>query len=151
MSRETNQARAIAVHAGVKWLGHKADCPRCARAGHAGGRGAGPCKNGAPLYLAYLAANKELAHQRELDRQPAPGQEPFSDQTRAGGTYPGRHPQHEPETRTQEDDLMTTRIATPEEIAQVDAHANQWWLSVLTFGVIPKPEPIPEPELEAGQ
>ena len=43
---------------------------------------------------------------------------------------------------------MTCRRLTPEEIRQADAAYRQWWLSVLTLGLIPKPEP--EPELEAG-
>lgn len=73
MSRETDQARAAAMHAGTAWLTHKADCPRCARAGHAGGRGPGPCRRGLPLYTAYLATSKELERQRELDRHPPPG------------------------------------------------------------------------------
>ena len=41
---------------------------------------------------------------------------------------------------------MTTRLATPEEIRQADAECLQWWLSVLTLGLIPRPEP--ERELE---
>ena len=40
---------------------------------------------------------------------------------------------------------MTTRRLTPEEIERADAANRQWWLSVLTLGLIPKPEP----ELEA--
>jgi hypothetical protein len=43
---------------------------------------------------------------------------------------------------------MTDRILTREEIEQADAAYRQWWLHVLTLGLIPKPEP--EPELEAG-
>jgi hypothetical protein len=42
---------------------------------------------------------------------------------------------------------MTYRLATPEEIERSDAAFRQWWLSFLTLGLIPKPEP--EPELEA--
>jgi hypothetical protein len=42
---------------------------------------------------------------------------------------------------------MTSRRMTPEEIKRADAAYRQWWLSVLTLGLIPKPEP--EPELEA--
>ena len=42
---------------------------------------------------------------------------------------------------------MTTRRMTQEEIERSDAAERQWWLSVLTLGLIPKPEP--EPELEA--
>ena len=34
----------------------------------------GPCKHGAPLYLAYESARRELAEQRRLDSQPPPGQ-----------------------------------------------------------------------------
>ena len=41
---------------------------------------------------------------------------------------------------------MTHRRMTPEEIDQADAADRQWWLSVLTLGLIPKPER----ELEAG-
>ena len=43
---------------------------------------------------------------------------------------------------------MTCRSLTPEEIERADAAVRQWWLSVLTLGLIPAPEP--EPELEAG-
>ena len=35
---------------------------------------------------------------------------------------------------------MTCRRMTPEEIEQADAAYRQWWLSVLTLGLIPKPE-----------
>ena len=35
---------------------------------------------------------------------------------------------------------MTLRRMTPEEIKQADAAHRQWWLSVLTLGLIPKPE-----------
>jgi hypothetical protein len=35
---------------------------------------------------------------------------------------------------------MTCRVSTPEEAAEADARERQWWLSVLTFGLIPKPE-----------
>ena len=40
---------------------------------------------------------------------------------------------------------MTRHRLTPEEIKQADAAYRQWWLSVLTLGLFPKPEP----ELEA--
>ena len=43
---------------------------------------------------------------------------------------------------------MTLRLATPEEIERTDAACRQWWLSVLTLGLIPKPEL--EPEIEIG-
>jgi len=42
---------------------------------------------------------------------------------------------------------MTCRIATPEEIRQADAECLQWWLSLLTLGLIPRPEPEREPEI----
>jgi hypothetical protein len=42
---------------------------------------------------------------------------------------------------------MTERRMTPEEIARSDAAYWQWWLHVLTLGLIPKPEA--KPELEA--
>jgi hypothetical protein len=43
---------------------------------------------------------------------------------------------------------MTCRRMTPEEIERSAAAYRQWWLSVLTAGIIPRPEP--EPELEAS-
>ena len=39
---------------------------------------------------------------------------------------------------------MTHRRMTPAEIDQADAADRQWWLSVLTLGLIPKPERQPE-------
>ena len=42
---------------------------------------------------------------------------------------------------------MTTRRLTPAEIERDDAAERQWWLSVLTLGLIPKPEPELEAEL----
>jgi len=42
---------------------------------------------------------------------------------------------------------MTTRRMTPEEIERADAAYRQWWLSVLTFSLIPGPEPEPEAEI----
>jgi hypothetical protein len=41
---------------------------------------------------------------------------------------------------------MTERAMTPEEIERADAAYRQWWLSFLTLGIVPRPEP--EPELE---
>jgi hypothetical protein len=43
---------------------------------------------------------------------------------------------------------MTTRRLTPQEIERSDAAERQWWLSVLTLGIIPKPEAEAEPEIE---
>jgi len=42
---------------------------------------------------------------------------------------------------------MTERSMTPEEIERADAAFRQRWLSVLTLGVVPKPEPDPEIEI----
>lgn len=39
---------------------------------------------------------------------------------------------------------MTSRLLTEEEIERADAACRQWWLPVLTLGLIPKPEPAPE-------
>ena len=39
---------------------------------------------------------------------------------------------------------MTERRMTPEEIERADAAYRQSWLSVLTLGLIPKPEREPE-------
>ena len=36
---------------------------------------------------------------------------------------------------------MTCRILTPEEVKQANAAYRQWWLHILTLGLIPKPEP----------
>ncbi len=44
---------------------------------------------------------------------------------------------------------MTCRRMTPEEIERADAAYRRWWLSVLTLGLVPKPEPEHEMELEA--
>jgi TrwC relaxase len=54
--------------------------------------------------------------------------------------------QAERRNRTRNGGRMTCRRMTPEEIKQADAAYRQWWLSVLTLGLIPKPER----ELEAG-
>ena len=62
------------------------------------------------------------------------------------GDFPGRAAKPQPEQhRTRNGGRMTCRRMTPEEIKQADAAYRQWWLSVLTLGLFPKPEP----ELEA--
>jgi hypothetical protein len=43
---------------------------------------------------------------------------------------------------------ITDRVLTPEEIERADAAYRQWWLHVLTLGLIPQPGP--EREVEAG-
>jgi hypothetical protein len=77
MSRETKQARAVALGAGTRWYSHKADCPRCARCAHSGGRGPGPCKHGHPLYLAYMSAQADLTRNLQLDKHPPAGMDPL--------------------------------------------------------------------------
>ena len=42
---------------------------------------------------------------------------------------------------------MTTGRMTPEQAERADAACRQWWLSVLTLGLIPKPDPEPEIEI----
>ncbi len=43
---------------------------------------------------------------------------------------------------------MTERSLTPEEIERADAAYRQWWLPVLTPGIIPRPGRELELELE---
>ncbi|MGH3193833.1 MAG: hypothetical protein ACRDPY_08665 [Streptosporangiaceae bacterium] len=43
--------------------------------------------------------------------------------------------------------MTTRRMTTPEEIERADAAYRQWLLSVLTFGLIPRPEPEPGIEI----
>jgi hypothetical protein len=43
---------------------------------------------------------------------------------------------------------MTCRRLTPEEIERSDAASRQWWLHVLTLGLIPKPGPVLTPDLD---
>jgi hypothetical protein len=51
---------------------------------------------------------------------------------------------------------MTERLLTPEQVKQANAYFRQRWLSLLTMGIIPKPEklpfltlgPVPKPEAE---
>lgn len=76
-SRETTLARVAARDRTARWKAHVADCPRCARSCRAGGRGAGPCKHGIPLYLASESARRELAESIRLDRLPPPGSVPL--------------------------------------------------------------------------
>jgi hypothetical protein len=42
---------------------------------------------------------------------------------------------------------MTCRRMTEEEIARANAAYRQWWLHILTLGLVPKPEPEPEAEI----
>ena len=67
--------------------------------------------------------------------------------TRGRATFPAAAPAAG-RNRARTGGRMTERSLTPEEIERADAAYRQWWLSVLTLGLIPKPEP--EPELEIG-
>ena len=42
---------------------------------------------------------------------------------------------------------MTTGRLTDAEMERSDAAERQWWLSVLTLGLVPKPEPEIEAEI----
>jgi hypothetical protein len=69
VSRGTSLARAAFRHAAGRWRAHLASCPRCDRSARSS-RGPGPCKHGAPLYLACESARRELAGQKRLGSQP---------------------------------------------------------------------------------
>lgn len=74
MSIETTLARTQAMHAGVRWHGHRRDCPRCVTAQRAR-KPDQMCVAGVSLYQAHREAEAELTRQIELDQQPIPGQE----------------------------------------------------------------------------
>jgi hypothetical protein len=42
---------------------------------------------------------------------------------------------------------VTERAMTQEEIERQDAFWRQWWLSFLTLGIVPRPDPEPEIEI----
>ena len=44
---------------------------------------------------------------------------------------------------------MTTGRLTDAELEASDARERQWWLSVLTLGIVPKPDPEAELEIES--
>lgn len=44
---------------------------------------------------------------------------------------------------------MTTRRLTPEEIAAADAYCRQWWLWLVSLGLLAS-KPELDPELERG-
>lgn len=43
--------------------------------------------------------------------------------------------------------MTKCRLLTPEESRQLNAGLLQWWLPVLTLGLIPRPEPGRELEI----
>lgn len=74
MSVETTRARGQAMYAGLRWYGHRDDCPQCATAQSAR-KPDRMCADGAPLYAAHREAELSLTRQIELDEQPGLGQE----------------------------------------------------------------------------
>jgi hypothetical protein len=73
MSMETTLARIEARKAEEDWADHKLGCAPCANALRRRQPG-WMCAGGAGLYRAERTAAAELARQRELDKQPTPGQ-----------------------------------------------------------------------------
>ena len=74
MSLQTTLARAEARHQQTQWKLHLQGCPRCYRAMR-GRAWADLCKFGTPIRNDKIAAERELAHRRELDKLPSPDQE----------------------------------------------------------------------------
>lgn len=74
MSIETTKARSAALYAGSRWMAHRNDCARCSdsvkRNSHTT-----PCRQGLPLWLASVTAEKALTFSIRLDKLPSPGQE----------------------------------------------------------------------------
>lgn len=77
MSLETTLARAEAEQAAHNWLGHRKHCPACDEA-VARRRWDQLCRQGTGLHVIKRTADAELKRKRELDKQPAPGQEALS-------------------------------------------------------------------------
>lgn len=73
MSLETTQARAEAARAEREWNAHRGHCITCIRAYRAH-KPREMCPPGPALYAELKQAQAELAEQRDLDRQPIPGQ-----------------------------------------------------------------------------
>ena len=74
VSGETAEARNVARQAERAWKEHLAGCPKC----EISVRSRQPdlkCRDGQALYGIRTDANRELARNRDLDKQPAPGQE----------------------------------------------------------------------------
>lgn len=76
MSLETTIARGEALAAQQKWDDHVHNCPTCSRA--MGRRKPDElCRAGTAARTDKIETARELSHQRELDKQPAPSQEPL--------------------------------------------------------------------------
>ena len=73
MSLQTTLARAEALECERRWRDHKANCPVCTRAVRSR-RWAEMCGEGGRLRRDWKETVVILAHERKLDRQPAPGQ-----------------------------------------------------------------------------
>lgn len=73
MSIETTLARADARAAEDRWQAHRRDCPVCVTAQRKR-KPAVMCGQGSGLYRDRGATARELERQRELDKQPIPGQ-----------------------------------------------------------------------------
>ena len=73
MSIETTLARADARAAEDRWQAHRWDCPVCVT-GQRRRKPAEMCDQGSDLYRDRDATARELERQRELDKQPIPGQ-----------------------------------------------------------------------------
>jgi hypothetical protein len=74
MSMETTLARIEARKAEEDWQDHRLGCAPCVNAVRRRQLG-WMCRAGSAIYRARNAAAKELVRQRELDKQPSPGQE----------------------------------------------------------------------------
>jgi hypothetical protein len=76
VSYETTEARWAARDAEQAWKRHRGGCPVCSMA--AGKRRwAELCEVGVVQLLAHRQAEAELTRNRQLDRQPTPGQGTF--------------------------------------------------------------------------
>jgi hypothetical protein len=74
MSIETTKARSVALYAGSRWMQHCNDCARCSDSVKRGSHST-PCRQGLPLWLAHVTAEKALTFIIRLDKLPAPGQD----------------------------------------------------------------------------
>lgn len=73
VSIQATMARAESADAERRWREHKAVCPRCSTAQRRRQQGQ-MCGQGAGVYSAMKSAAARLAQERELDKQPVPGQ-----------------------------------------------------------------------------
>lgn len=74
MSRETTEARGLARYWDDQWRPHKTHCSTCALAAQKR-HWPGLCDRGAAIRTDMRDAGRDLARNRELDKQPAPDQE----------------------------------------------------------------------------